>query len=463
MSSSDLADALDFARANEINIHSLTIARNGVIVLDAYFYPFAPATRHDLASATKSVVSMLVGIATADGHLGGLQQPVVSALPPASIRQTDERAARIRIGDLLTMQSGFDCGFKRGEPELREMRNAPDWLAHSLNLAMIAEPGTRFGYCSPNFHLLSAAIATTTKLKTLDYARARLFAPLGINDVYWPADSMGFNHGWGDLQLRPRDMAKLGLLMLQGGRWADTQILPTTWADSSVTARAIVDQNESYGLGWWLSRRVPTLFEANGRGGQRISVVPERNLVVVTTGGGFEPGDIGGFLLRAVRADAALPEDPGGQIRLANALRLIAESPAPGAVTESATAKQVSRRVYSLAENALGVRSFSVEFSDSTVATLRLQLTSGQELLQTLGLDGQYRVTSDQSGAVSAGRGEWLPDGRFRIEFNRLSLINRYILDVEFGEDDVRIVVDEPTELGIVNLRGTSPRRGPLR
>jgi len=111
----------------------------------------------------------------------------------------------------------------------------------------------------------------------------------------------------------------------------------------------------------------------------------------------------------------------------------------------------------------MGIRSFSVEFSDSAVAELRLQLTTGQELVQPLGLDGQYRVTSDQRGAASAGRGEWLRDGRFRIEFNRLSLINRYIFDVEFRDDNVRIVADEPTELGIVNLRGTSPRRSPLR
>jgi CubicO group peptidase (beta-lactamase class C family) len=460
MSSNDLADALDFARMNDVNIHSLTVVRNGVIVLDAYFYPFVSETRHDLASVTKSVVSMLAGVATAEGHLSGLQQPVLSALPRGSIRQADERAARIRIGDLLSMRSGFDCGFQRGEPELREMRNSPDWVAYALHLTTIAEPGTRFGYCSPNFHLLSAAIATTTKLTTLDYARGRLFGPLGINDVYWPADAMGFNHGWGDLQLRPRDMAKLGLLMLHGGRWAGTQILPTTWIDSSVVTRAIVNDNENYGLGWWLSRRVPTLFEANGRGGQRITLVPGANLVVVMTGGGFEPGDIGGFIVRSVRAEAALPEDSVGQTRLANALRLIAAGPAPRAVTKSATAEQVSGRVYRLVDNPLGIQSLSVEFSDSTVGALRLRLTNGQELVQPLGLDGRYRVASDQNGAASAGRGEWLPDGRLRIEFNRLSLINRYVLDVAFRDDDIRIFASEPTELGTATLRGTAPPRG---
>ena len=335
------------------------------------------------------------------------------------------------------------------------MRSAPDWVAHVLRLPIVAEPGTRFGYCSPNFHLLSAAIASTTELTTLDYARVRLFDPLGINDVYWPADSMGFNHGWGDLQLRPRDMAKLGLLMLRGGRWADRQLLPTAWIESSVTTRAAVSENEDYGLGWWLSRRVPTLFEANGRGGQRISIVPEKNLVVVMTGGGFEPGNVGGFVLAAVRSDVALPEDRVGQMRLTDALGLIAASPAPRAVTESATAKRVSGRVYRLEENALGIHSFTVEFSDSIVGQLRLRLTSGEELVQPLGLDGRYRLTSLHGGAASAGRAEWLSDGRFRIELNRLSLINRYFFEVEFRDRDLHIVASEPTELGTANLRGT--------
>jgi CubicO group peptidase (beta-lactamase class C family) len=459
VSSSDLADALDFARTSDINIHSLTVVRNGVIVLDAYFYPFVPAMRHDLASATKSVVSMLVGSATSDGYLGGLQQPVVSALPPTSTRRVDARVARIQIGDLLSMQSGLACGFKPGELELREMRSSSDWVANVLHLAPVAQPGTRFGYCSPNFHLLSAAIATTSRLTTLDYARAVLFAPLGIDDVYWPADPMGLNHGWGDLQLRPRDMAKLGLLMLQSGRWEDKQVLPKTWIENSVAVRARVNDNEDYGLGWWLSRRVPSLFEANGRGGQRISIVPNKNVVVVMTGGGFEPGDLGGYLLKALRADTPLPDDSNGRGRLAEALRSISTPPVPRAVAQSSVTKQVSGRIYTLQQNPIGVRSFAVEFSDSAEAVLRLGLSDGTELVQRLGLDGLYRVAPDKSGALSAGRGDWLPDGRFRAEFNRLARINRFLFVIDFRGDDVTIVASEPTEFGTVNLRGRAPQR----
>jgi len=455
MSSADLADALDFARTNGVNIHSLTVVRNGAIVLDAYFYPFVPETRHDLASATKSVLSMLVGAAIADGRIDGLQQPLRTVLRPELAKSLSGPATEIRVRDLVTMQSGFDCGYRRGEQELRDMRRAPDWVAYALRLPMVSEPGTRFGYCSPNFHLLSAAITSATNLSALDYARRRLFAPLGITDVYWPADSAGLNRGWGDLQLRPLDMAKLGLLMLHGGRWEDAQVLPAAWVASSAEVAAVVNENEDYGLGWWVSRRIPTLFEANGRGGQRISVVPDKDLVVVMTGGGFEPGDIGRFVSASLRSNTPLPDDSVGQARLATALEQIRMPPARHAETKSPTAARISGRVYTLEDNLLGFRSFALEFPRSGAPALRLGLASGEILAQPLGMDGQYRLTTLYGGAVSAGRADWLGDGRLRVELNRLSLINRFVFDVEFRGEDLLIDASEPTELGQQKLVGT--------
>lgn len=454
MSSGDLADGLQFALANGLNVHSVTVVRNGVIVLDAYFYPFLPETRHDVASVTKSVVSLLVGLATAQGYLLGPEQPLVATLPPESARDVGGGAAALRLGDLLTMRSGFDCGFKRGEPELRDMRSAKDWTAYALRLPIVAEPGTRFGYCSPNFHLLSAAISSSAKTSTLNFARQHLFGPLGINDVYWPADAKGITHGWGDLQLRPRDMAKLGLLMLRDGRWAEQQVLPRTWIDSSVRNHFRANNDNDYGFGWWMPHRIPGLFEATGRGGQRISVRPEMNTVVVTTGGGFEPFDIGQFILKAVRSDAPLPADPANQLRLANALRQVAAAPARRAVAKPTAPKRLSGRVYNLEKNALGIRSLSVEFADSRASTLYLELANGEKLVQPLGTDGRYRLATVNGGAVSAGRAQWFEDEHLRIEFNRLSLINRFIIDIKFRDRDLELVVSEPTEFGTVTVRG---------
>jgi CubicO group peptidase (beta-lactamase class C family) len=458
MSSGDLADGLQFALANNINAHSVTVVRHGVVVLDAYFYPFVPETRHDVASVTKSVISLLIGLATTQGYLQGPDQPVVAALPWQEAGTVEGGAAKIRLGDLLTMRSGFDCGFKRGEPELRDMRSAKNWVAHGLHLPMVAEPGTRFGYCSPNFHLLSAAISSSAQTSALDFARQRLFEPLGITDVYWPADATGITHGWGDLQLRPRDMAKIGLLMLRDGHWENQQVLSKDWIDSSVKNHFRANDSNDYGLGWWMPHRIPGLFEATGRGGQRISVLPEKDLVVVITGGGFEPYDIGQFITKAVRSDVALPDDPTNQRRLADALRRVAAAPAVRVAAKPTVPKGLSGRMYNLEKNPLGIRSFAVEFADPGASSLHLELENGAKVVQPLGMNGQYRLANVNDGAVSAGRAEWFQDGRLRIEFNRLSLINRFVIDAVFRDQDLELVVSEPTEFGTVHVRGVAPK-----
>lgn len=458
MSSGYLADGLQFALANNLNVHSVTVVRHGVIVLDAYFYPFVPETRHDVASVTKSVISLLIGLATTQGYLRGPDQPLVAALPPQEAGNADGEAAKIRLGDLLTMRSGFDCGFKRGEPELRDMRSANNWVAYGLHLPMIAEPGTRFGYCSPNFHLLSAAISSRAQTSALDFARQHLFEPLGITDVYWPADADGITHGWGDLQLRPRDMAKIGLLMLREGHWEDQQVLSKSWIDSSVKNHFRASDSNDYGLGWWMPHRIPGLFEATGRGGQRISVLPEKDIVVVITGGGFEPYDIGQFITKAVRSDVSLPDDPTNQRRLADALRRVAAAPALRVAAKPTVPKRMSGRVYSLEKNPLGIRSFAVEFAHPGARSLYLELENGTKLVQPLGMDGQYRLATVNGGAVSAGRAEWFEDGRLRIEFNRLSLINRFVIDVVFRDQSLELVVSEPTEFGTVHVRGVAQK-----
>lgn len=162
-SSVDLAAALEVAHARGINIHSVTVLRNDRIVLDAYFYPYTRDMRHDVASVTKSITALLTTLAISDGYLKSTAQPIVETLPPVSVKA--ERINRIRIGDLLSMQSGLACGFRKGEAELVEMRKTRNWVESTLNLPIAADPGTRFGYCSPNFHLLSAAITNQTGSK----------------------------------------------------------------------------------------------------------------------------------------------------------------------------------------------------------------------------------------------------------------------------------------------------------
>ena len=229
MDSEVFAQIFEYVRQHQIPIHSLLIVRNGYVVLDAYFYPFGEGQEHDVASVTKSVTSTLIGIAIAEHKLSGVQQPVLSFFPERKFDNHDNRKDRITIENLLSMTSGLDCHVDHGEITLKEMMQSKDWVQFMLDRPIVAEPGSKFEYCSGGMHLLSGIISKATGTSALEFARSELFEPLGIEDLIWPSDPQGVSRGWGDLHLRPRDMAKIGYLWLNQGRWESRQIVPTDY------------------------------------------------------------------------------------------------------------------------------------------------------------------------------------------------------------------------------------------
>ena len=195
---------------------------------DAVFYPYDGETPHDVASVTKSVTTTLLGAAMQEGLLDGLNRPI-AALLLRDASSLDRAKQQITLEHLASMRSGFACGNGPGEPELIAMMQSQDWVGFTLDVPMSDPPGRRFAYCSPGMHLLSAAITELTTESEAQFAAHALFSPMGIVPGDWPRDRTGLNHGWGDLRLRPRDMAKLGLLMLHDGVWNGQRLLPKGW------------------------------------------------------------------------------------------------------------------------------------------------------------------------------------------------------------------------------------------
>ncbi len=246
LDSQQLAELMDYLQGqNSFTIHNLLIIRNGYIVTDAYFYPFAPAYLHDLASATKSFTSSLIGIAIDQGYIESVEQSVLGLFPERTVANLDAKKQAMTVKDLLTMRSGFQCINRPTEVTLSEMWASPDWGQFVLDLPMTAEPGTRYVYCSPNVHLLSAIIKETTRMSALEFAQEHLFGPLGVSDVIWPSDPQGNTLGWGDLKLAPHDMAKLGYLFLNKGLWDGQQVVSPAWVKAATSG-------SSYGYQWWL-------------------------------------------------------------------------------------------------------------------------------------------------------------------------------------------------------------------
>jgi CubicO group peptidase (beta-lactamase class C family) len=331
--SNALAGALAAIRAEHLPVHSLLIERHGRIVLDAYFYPFANNRLHDVTSVTKSVTSTLVGIALGARRLNDLNAPVLTFFPEETAAAGDPRKARVTLAQLLSMTSGIDCSPSAGRSFLQQMEGSRHWASFALDRRQAAEPGSTFAYCAGNMELLSAVLTRSTGTSAATFAQRELFAPLGIESAVWPSDADGITHGFSDLRLEPRDMAKLGYLWLHDGVWDGKQIVPASYLRAARTPYANVAMNTQYGYGMWIHPECGPAggaidFEADGSNGQRIAVIPSLDMVEVITGSGLDANAVSALIVDVAKSDMALPENPAGDARLASHVAAVALAPA---------------------------------------------------------------------------------------------------------------------------------------
>jgi CubicO group peptidase (beta-lactamase class C family) len=448
MDSEQLAELMDYLQGqNSFTIHSLLIIRNGYIVTDAIFYPFAQDSLHDLASATKSFMSTLVGIAIDQGTIESVGQPVLDFFPERTVANLDANKEAMTLEDLLTMRSGFKCINQPTEVTLSEMWASPDWSQFVLDLPMTTEPGARYVYCSPNVHLLSAIIQETTGMSALEFAQEHLFGPLGVSDVFWPSDPQGNNWGWGDLKLAPHDMAKLGYLFLNKGLWDGQQVVSAAWVKAATSGG-------SYGYLWWL--KPSGTYFATGRGGQEIWVLPDRDMVVVITGasGGGGAGAWGGGLMNShiiplAESAAPLPPNPDGVAALASKIQAAA---APVQIQPESVppmpeiAQRVAGISYVIDDNPFGLLSFALSFPANDEALLKITTLGSSTPLADpqfewlMGLDNVDRIAPGRFGMSTAAKGLWESDTVFVAHIDEIAANQQeFRLSLAFEGDQVTI------------------------
>ncbi|MBR0720866.1 serine hydrolase domain-containing protein [Bradyrhizobium manausense] len=304
-----MADRLESSGAN---IHAVLIARHGRLAFERYFrgsdevasrffgvlvkdISFDADTLHNLKSCSKSVASLVVGIAIDQGFIRSIDEPVVSFFPELSELRSPDKD-RILLSHVLTMSMGLkwvEATPATGDDndEVR-MHMAQDPSRYVLGLPVTAPAGQGFFYNTGALTLLSAIVRKATGRPLDEFARTVLFDPLGINEFEW-SRVKGDSDAGGGLRLRPRDMAKIGQLVLAGGRWNDRQIVSKAWIEASTTMKLKADDYQSYGYLWWLGRsrlngRLVPWIGALGRGGQSIRIVPELDLVVAVTAGYYQ-------------------------------------------------------------------------------------------------------------------------------------------------------------------------------
>jgi len=278
-------------RANSLpRLHSLLVSHDGELILEKYLNGRSASSIANVKSVSKSVISALVGIAIDEGHIEGVDQPIEDFFGDTLAIDADARKGQITIGDLLTMQAGLETTSNRN---YGAWVLSADWVGFALGQPREYSPGILMEYSTGNTHLLSAILTSATGTSTLAFARDSLGEPLGFHLAAWPKDPQGIYFGGNDMEFTSRQMLAFGELYLNGGRANGRQVIPAAWIEASLQPRALSTREvgRSYGYGWWVRDMAGYATPyAWGYGGQFIMLVPELDLVVVTTSSS-NPGD----------------------------------------------------------------------------------------------------------------------------------------------------------------------------
>ncbi len=457
MDSEMLAKMFELIQEENYDIHSVTIIRNGYLVVDATLYPFIQGSKHNIHSCTKGVISALIGIAIEKGYIESVKQPVLSFFPERTVANLDANKEAMTLEHLLMMASGLECrdSYKYRWRGYDQMRQTDDWVQFMLDLPMAEPPGTRFEYCNGASLLLAAIIQETTGMNASAFSEVHLFGPLGISDVAWPSNPQGITIGSGGLRMLPHDMAKIGYLYLNKGRWDCMQIIPPTWVAAS-TRKHISWVLLDYGYQWWSVD--DGIFMARGYGGQSIFVAPEHELVIAITSNlsGTDSG-VGHhflsyeFIIPAVRSSKPLPANPDGIKLLESKIHQVAQ---PRAEPEPVPplpeiAQRVTGRTYVLDPNPLGLLSFSLTFQEETEALMNWILSPDEMQMNLedsqawskvewrVGLDNIYRFTPHLYGIPVGLKGWWNSEKSFVIHSDYTGNTGRGRTQFTFKGDQV--------------------------
>ena len=308
-----LCQVLQQFRSGSVNFHGLVIERHGAIVTQAYragrdksvYSLFASTTafdaqqRHDVRSISKSITSLLWGIAQGQGKTPPLDTPVLDLLPGLQELKNGGRQA-ITLRHLFSMSSGLEWN----EPSIYNSANDEFGLywrgsqpRYVFDRALATTPGARFNYNGGGTAVLAQILSERVGMPLPDYARRYLFDPLGIVDWEWLNDFRGRPLAFAGVRLRPLDLARIGQMVLQHGQWNGKQVVPAEWIAESTRPQVEIGDGLQYGYQWWLGKAEaagrPVQWTGGlGNGGQRLFVLPALDLVVVMTAGDYNQAGI---------------------------------------------------------------------------------------------------------------------------------------------------------------------------
>jgi CubicO group peptidase (beta-lactamase class C family) len=286
VSSKKINGFLDAIANSENEMHSIMIIRHGKVIAEGWWDPYRPDLKHTLYSLSKSFASTAVGFAVAEKRLT-VNDKVISFFPDKLPGTVSENLSQLTIKDLLSMSVG-----QSPDPS-GPVGISDDWIKTFLAIPILKKPGTEFLYNSAATYMLSAIVQKVTGEKIIDYLKPRLFDPLGIHGMDWETDPAGINVGGWGLRLKTEDIARMGLLFLQKGKWNGKQLLPASWIEEATTFKTdnapgmeqvrkdSSDWRQGYCYQFWRCRN--NAYRGDGAFGQYMIVMPDQDAVIAIT------------------------------------------------------------------------------------------------------------------------------------------------------------------------------------
>ncbi|PSR57389.1 serine hydrolase [Adhaeribacter arboris] len=432
---------LAFIKAVEeknLGLHSLMVVRNGQVVAEGWWAPYAPGLKHTLFSLSKSFTSTAIGLAVAEGKCK-VSDKVISFFPDDQPAEVSPNLAAMRVKDLLTMTTGHE---KDTIPPLLQEKSG-GWTRKFLSLPVEREPGTYFLYNTGATYMLSAILQKVTGQTVLDYLTPRLFQPLGIEGADWESSPDGINAGGFGLRIRTEDIAKFGQLYLQKGQWNNKQIIPAAWVEeatkyqvpNAASTTPVHDWNQGYGYQFWRSQH--NTYRGDGAMGQYCLVMPEQNTVIAITS---ETHDMQAILTQVWDIlfpnlkPAALPTDKKAQTELKQKLAALTLLPAKISAASPLSAT-ISGKTFRVQDNPLHVETVAFTFAKNA-CTVELKDTKETHRI-VCGLNnwvqGETRVPGNPPAFVAMEKKEPVPKEKIAA-FGTWTSPNTFILTWVFNQ-----------------------------
>ena len=400
------------------DLHSIMLLRNGRVVAEGWWHPYAPEHPHVLFSLSKSFASSAVGLAVAEGRLS-VDDPVLGFFPDDAPAEVGEHLAEMRVRHLLSMSTGH------AEDTTPSLQQAADgnWAKAFLARPVEHAPGTHFVYNSGATYMLSAIVQKLTGQTLLAYLQPRLLAPLGIDGATWESCPRGINVGGWGLSIRTEDIACFGQLYLQQGVWNGAQLIPAAWVAEATSTQIsngsnpASDWEQGYGYQFWRCRH--GAYRGDGAFGQFCVVLPEHETVLAITAGVEEMQPVLDLVwqhLLPALAAAPLPADLGANAALGERLASLALAPAQGEFT-SASADRIDGKHFLFDANNQQIEAVWLEFGAGETR-LTVQRTQGQQIIVCGHGAWMLGGTVLERGAAykTAASGAWLDAETYAIK-----------------------------------------------